>query len=107
MIDTDSSPPSVQIEIVELDTAGRRQIKPRQRLTARLSERRDEILAAVAEVTGLVLSSGRQLRSDDDNWRVGSVEATFGLTLTAEAGVVLSKASAGASLEVTVRIDRA
>jgi hypothetical protein len=38
-------------------------------------------------------------------WRVSSLEAKFGLTLSAEAGVVVSRASAEASFEVTVTND--
>lgn len=34
------------------------------------------------------------------------MEVTFGLTLAAEAGVILSKASAEASFEVTLSVER-
>jgi len=37
-----------------------------------------------------------------EGWKLGEVEASFGVTLTAEAGVILSKASAEATFEVTV-----
>ena len=39
-------------------------------------------------------------------WHVSSIQATFGLTLTAEAGVIVSKASAEASFEVTITVER-
>lgn len=39
-------------------------------------------------------------------WSVRSAEVTFGLTLAAEAGVILSKASAEASFEVTLTVER-
>ncbi|MDQ0946134.1 hypothetical protein QFZ24_000057 [Streptomyces phaeochromogenes] len=42
-----------------------------------------------------------------DGWRVASMDVTFGLTLAAEAGVILSKASAEASFEVTLTVERA
>jgi hypothetical protein len=39
-------------------------------------------------------------------WRLGEVSASFGIPLTAEAGVILSKASAGATFEVTILYKR-
>jgi hypothetical protein len=40
-------------------------------------------------------------------WRLDNVSASFGVTLTAEAGALLSKASAGATFDVTVTYKRA
>jgi hypothetical protein len=42
-----------------------------------------------------------------EGWRLGEVSASFGITLTAEAGVIVSKASAGATFEVSVTFTRA
>lgn len=39
-------------------------------------------------------------------WRLSEVSATFGVTLTAEAGVLLTKASAGATFDVSVKFQR-
>ncbi len=46
-------------------------------------------------------------RRDESNWHVSQLEATFGLTLTTEAGVILGKAGAEASFEVTITVERA
>lgn len=96
----------VRVETVELDAAGTRQIGSRQRTTQLLQERRGDIEAAVGEACEIVQGSVAKVEARQ-GWRVGSLEAKFGLTLGAEAGVIVSKASAEASFEVTVTIERA
>ena len=95
----------VRVETVELDSSGTRQIKPRSRTTALLRDRADDIQAAVQEASAIVQESVAKVQ-DKDGWRMKCVEAKFGLVLTAEAGVVLSRASAEASFEVTLTIER-
>ncbi len=95
----------VRVETVELDSAGARQIGPRTRATALLRDRRDDIEAAVGEASTIVQESVSKVE-DKGGWRVKSLEAKFGLTLTAEAGVIVSRASAEASFEVTITIER-
>lgn len=97
--------PEVRVETVQLDRAGNRQIGPASRTTALLKERHDDIEAAVAEASAVLRDSAAKLE-DADGWRVKSVEAKFGITLTAEAGVIISKVSAEASLEVTITVER-
>jgi Trypsin-co-occurring domain 1 len=96
----------VRVEIVELDAAGARQIGPRQRATELLSERRGDIESAVGEACGIVQDSAAKL-DERHGWRVSTLEAKFALTLSAEAGVIVSRASAEASFEITVTIERA
>lgn len=95
----------VRVETVELDASGSRQIGPRQRATELLSERRSDIESAVSKACAIVQDSAAKL-DDRPDWRVGTLEAKFGLTLSAEADVVVSKASAEASFEATVTIER-
>lgn len=97
--------PHVWVETVELDQSGARQIKPRGHTTALLRDRADDIEAAVQEASTIVQKSVAKVQ-DKDGWRMKSVEVKFGLVLTAEAGVVLSRASAEASFEVTLTIER-
>lgn len=97
--------PNVRVETVELDSSGARQIKPRGRTTALLRDRADDIEAAVQEASAIVQESVAKVH-DKDGWQTKSVEVKFGLVLTAEAGVVLSRASAEASFEVTLTIER-
>jgi hypothetical protein len=95
----------VRVETVELDLSGRRQIGQRSRTTALLRDRAGDIEAAVQEASAIVQESVAKVQ-DKDGWKMKSVEVKFGLVLTAEAGVVLSRASAEASFEVTLTIER-
>lgn len=95
----------VRVETVALDGAGNRQIGPKSRATELLKDRHDDIEAAVAEASAVLRDSAAKLE-DADGWRIKSVEAKFGLTLTAETGVILSKVSAEASFEVTITVER-
>jgi len=97
--------PNVRVETVELDSSGTRQIRPRGHTTALLRDRADDIEAAVQEAATIVQGSVSKVQ-DKGGWRTKSVEVKFGLVLTAEAGVILSRASAEASFEVTLTIER-
>lgn len=96
---------NVRVETVEIDSAGTRQISPKRHTTALLLDRRDDIEAAVREACGIVQDSVATVEAKG-GWGVKSLEAKFGLTLAAEAGVIVSRASAEASFEVTVTIER-
>jgi hypothetical protein len=97
--------PGVRVETVSVDAAGNRQISGKSRTTALLHDRRDDVEAAVRE-TSVILQDSVAKIADSDGWKIKTLEAKFGLTLTAEAGVVLSRASAEASFEVTITIER-
>ncbi|WP_030788275.1 CU044_2847 family protein [Streptomyces sp. NRRL S-920] len=105
MADQDA-PSLVRIETVETDGHGSRQISTRTRRSAPLAERADEVREAIQQATVLAQDSLAQV-PERHGWSVSSVQVTFGLTLAAEAGVILSKASAEASLEVTLTVERA
>jgi hypothetical protein len=96
---------NVRVETVELDSPGTRQIGQRSRTTALLRDRAGDIESAVQEASQIVQGSVAKVR-ETDGWLVKSVEVKFGLVLAAEAGVVLSRASAEASFEVTLTIER-
>lgn len=96
---------AVRVEVAELDSAGNRQISPRRRASELLQERKEDIQAAVSEASSILQESAAEVAVRD--WQVSSIEATFGVTLAAEAGVLLSRASAEASFEVTITIERA
>jgi hypothetical protein len=96
----------VRVETVELDAVGTRQISSRHRTTTALQERRGDIEAAVNEACQIVQESVANVDARH-GWQVSTVEAKFGLTLAAEAGVIISRASAEASFEVTITIERA
>ncbi|WP_127451385.1 CU044_2847 family protein [Streptomyces sp. B29(2018)] len=95
----------VRVETVALDTAGSRQIASRTRATTALGDRSAELEAAIVQASSIAQQSLTQV-PQRDGWRVAGMEVTFGLTLAAEAGVILSKASAEASFEVTLTVER-
>jgi hypothetical protein len=70
-----------------------------------LESRLDDIRRAIASGTMAVAGSLDSLHSVPD-WRLDNVSASFGVTLTAEAGALLTKAAAGATFEVTVTYKR-
>ncbi|RRR85687.1 CU044_2847 family protein [Streptomyces sp. RP5T] len=96
----------VRVETVALDATGSRQIATRTRSTSALGDRAAEVEEAIAQASGIAQRSLAQL-DEHSGWQVTCMEVAFGLTLAAEAGVILSKASAEASFEVTLTIERA
>jgi hypothetical protein len=96
----------IRVETVELDATGTRQIGARHRATANLRDRRADIEAAVSEACEIVQDSVAKVDARH-GWRVTTLEARFGLTMSAGAGVIVSQASAEACFEVTVTIERA
>ncbi|NUR00196.1 MAG: hypothetical protein HOY79_27790 [Streptomyces sp.] len=95
----------IRVETVALDATGNRQIASRNRPTATLGERAAEIEEAIVQASAIAQRSLDQV-PERAGWQVKSLDVTFGLTLAAEAGVILSKASAEASFEVTLTVER-
>ena len=88
------------IQVVEL-RAGR-EIAFASPLAEQVRDRIDDIRQAIVTGARAIASSLPDLASAAD-WSLHEVEASFGLTLTAEAGVILSKASASAAFDVKVK----
>lgn len=95
---------NVRVEIAETD-AGGRQISSRARVTEALRDRRGDIEDAVSEAIE-ILSASVESAPDKDGWGVSTVEGTFGIALTADASVIVSKVSAQASLQVKIVMER-
>jgi Trypsin-co-occurring domain 1 len=74
-------------------------------VTDQLENRLGDVRNAIASGASAVAASLASLPGAE-GWRLGEVEASFSVTLTAEAGVILSKASAGAAFEVKVLFKR-
>lgn len=89
---------------MHLDAAGNRQIASRTRATSTLGERAAEIEEAIVQASAIAQQSLEQI-PQRNGWQVRSLDVTFGLTLAAEAGVILSKAPAEASIEVTPTVE--
>lgn len=88
-----------------LDAAGSRQIGSRARSSDPLSERAPEVQEAILQASAIAQQSLARV-PQRDGWSISSAEVVFGLTLGAEAGVILSKASAEASFEITLTVER-
>jgi hypothetical protein len=96
----------VFVQVVDVDVAAGREIAFRKSLADRLADRQEDIRGAIEAGSRTVANSIESLPSPP-GWRLGEVSAKFGITLTAEAGVIVSRASAGATFEVSVTFTRA
>ncbi|CAM5731764.1 CU044_2847 family protein [Streptomyces microflavus] len=94
----------VLVQVASLD--GNRQISSGAALPEALASRLDDIRAAM-RVGGQSVLAGADALPPDEKWRLSELSATFGITLTAEAGVIVSKATAGCTFEVTLTFQRA
>jgi hypothetical protein len=94
----------VLIQVVPGAVAGR-EIGWGTNVAERLESRLDDIRRAIASGATAVAESLGTLPSARD-WHLDNVTASFGITLTAEAGAILSKASAGATFDVTITYKR-
>ncbi|MER5530163.1 CU044_2847 family protein [Streptomyces sp. NPDC002677] len=95
----------IRVETVALDASGSRQIASRTRTSAPLADRAAELEQAIVQASAIAQDSLSRVPRQH-GWQVSSMEVTFGLTLAAEAGVILSKASAEASFEVSLTVER-
>jgi hypothetical protein len=104
MTDTEATRPGpVFVQVVEVDVEG--DIGWRDNLAEQLGDRSEDIRHAIAAGAKAVTDSLPQLPGAQ-GWKMKEVSASFGVTLTAEAGAILSKASAGATFEVNVTYQR-
>ena len=85
--------PKVLVEVVDLNNVGSRQIGAEDRATELLRSRAPDIKGAISEASEIARDSLATVAEGRD-WRVHSLTMTFGLTLTAEAGIVVTKWSA-------------
>jgi hypothetical protein len=97
---TDMPEPEVLVQVMAGASAGR-EIGFGANVAERLEGRLDDIRRAIASGATAVAESLGGLPSAQ-GWHLDEVSASFGITLTAEAGALLSKASAGATFDVTV-----
>jgi Trypsin-co-occurring domain 1 len=96
----------VWVQVIDVDAVAGREITFGRNLAEGLGDRADDIRAAIEAGSESVAKSLKSLDSPE-GWTLGEVSASFGITLTAEAGVIVSKASAGATFEVSVKFTRA
>lgn len=94
----------VYIEVTPLPTS-RRQISPVDRSWERLTDSLPVVRAAIDQGVELALSAA-SAAEPDGAWRLSEIELSFGVKVTAEAGVIVSSVGGEASLEVTIRATR-
>jgi hypothetical protein len=90
----------VLVQVVEVE--GRREIGWGVNLAEQLAVRLADVRTGIAAGVKAIAHSLEGLPSGN-GWQPAEVSASFGVTLTAEAGVIVSRASAGATFEVTVK----
>lgn len=95
----------VVVETVEVDRSGNRQISPRTQSAELLRDRRNDIRAAVVEAAGLIQESVEGVE-EKPGWSISKFEATFGIALKVEAGVIISRVAADASFQIKVTMER-
>jgi hypothetical protein len=86
----------VLVQVVPVEEEGQ-QIGWGESMAEQLSNRLEDIRNAISEGSRAVANSLSELPSAT-GWWLEEVSAKFGVTLTAEAGVILSRASAGEPL---------
>lgn len=96
---------SILVETVEVGSDGNRQISRRLKTSELLSERREDIEAAIAEAVDVVQKS-MDCAPDQPHWQVSKLEASFGIKLKADAGVILTRVSGEASFDLKITIER-
>lgn len=91
---------------VEAHPANARQIGPRQKVAVLVQERKDDIEAAIVLVSEMATRKLAAVPDAETGWRVDNIELSFGLKLSADAGVIVSKVSSEASLEIKITASR-
>lgn len=91
---------AVQIQVVEVIMG--RKINWDSSLSEPLEDRLDDVQNAIAAGCQAVSRSLDNL-PDAEGWTLGEVSASFGITLGAKTGVILSKTSDSSTFEVTVK----
>jgi Trypsin-co-occurring domain 1 len=102
---TGANSEQVWVQVVDVEAAANREITFGKTLAEGLEGRADDIRKAIKAGSESVAKSLKSLTSPE-GWGLDEVSASFAITLTAETGVIVSKASAGASFEVSVKFTR-
>lgn len=96
-------PEGVLVQVVPIDSG--RAIAWGSSRVEQLSDRLGDINEAIAAGARSVADGLANLPSPTD-WEITEVSGTFGISLSAEAGVIITKASAETTFEVNVKFER-
>ena len=99
--------PELLLEVRPASASG--DLAPRVMVPEEFRSRASEIADSIAEVVDHFRSRlGRALdTSDGSGWHVGSVEVAFDIAVQAEAGVVIAKATTGATFSARIVLQAA
>lgn len=100
------SVPTGDVLVQVLPVDGGREIGWGSKQVAVLRDRLEDVREAVVSGAQAVAGSLSGLPSAE-GWRLHEVEASFGISLAAEGGVILTKAAVGTTFEITVTFQRA
>jgi Trypsin-co-occurring domain 1 len=101
--DKDNPPVDILVEVRPSATSG--DLAPRVSIPEDFRRRAGEIADSVAEIAEQFRTRLRTvLASGDDGWGVESIEIGFDIAVQAEAGVVIAKASTGATLSAKLTL---
>ncbi len=90
------------MEVLPISAEGRQIRFSEPDVASRLEERAGDIGRAIEIGTRTVADGLRQLASPD-GWNISEVSASFGVALLAEGRLLITKASVGVTVEVTVK----
>jgi len=98
-----ASSEAIMIQVVSVDRG--REISWGSNVVERLRDRIGDVQQAIVAGASAVNANLDQL-TVQPNWQVGELSVTFGVTVAAEAGVILSRAAAESTFEVTITLQR-
>jgi hypothetical protein len=100
------SEPEVWVETVRIGGSGPTSpIGPQKPLAEIMKSRQEDINNAVGSISSLIRASLQRLQSDDE-WRLDQFEANVGVSLTAEAGALITKASSTGTIGIKLTYKR-
>lgn len=101
--------PSILVETISVEN---RQIKRTESQLADLSTRTADIQAAIASLTEVVRNSVRgetitaAAHADNNGFQLAEMTVKFGLAIGAEGGIIVTKATLTASIDVEIKFVR-
>jgi hypothetical protein len=97
-------PPRLLLDVWPNETSG--DLAPRYAVPEEFRRRADEIADSIGEVAVRFRNRLSKLirRPDGETWGVESVEIEFGIKVTAETGVLIAKASGGATFTARLKL---
>jgi hypothetical protein len=99
---TAAGEPQILLEVRPAGTSG--ELGSRTAVPEDFSKRADEIAHSITDVIDHLRAGFRNLleQKDDGGWKVGSVEIEFGISVQAETGIIIAKATGGATFAARI-----